>query len=103
MGGLQGATAPGNRGPGSHPCPAGVGRANARGQEQAGLCKASTPRWKPAPQGLAGSLKGCLTLPAASLGHRAGAHRRRAGLSRLAAAAGLADAELRVGRVPNLA
>lgn len=37
---------------------------------------------------LVGSLGGCLTLPAASLGHRVGAHRCRAGLSWLAAAAG---------------
>lgn len=52
---------------------------------------------------LVGSLEGCLPLPTASLGHCAGAHHRRARLNWLAATAGLADAELRVGRVPNLA
>lgn len=68
-------------GPGSHPCSAGMGRGAHRGRERQG--QPSLPcRW------LRGSLGGCLSLPVASLGHPASAHCCRAGLSRLAAAAG---------------
>lgn len=46
----KGEPQPWRRGPGSHSCPAGVGRANAWGQGQAGLCKDSAPHREPAPQ-----------------------------------------------------